>query len=520
MQDDDEPDETQPLVGPPPGAASSGEQKPPTWAQVCSMLHRMRWILLLGTLNTVLMRAESVVYFPYMRTLQHCATPVDPAKQHTSEWSGSDHCGDRKLVTREAQAIVGYGRGAGLVAHCLFMPFLGRLGDVGGRRVLVIIHFVGMLVESLINAATPKVPVFMLGCFVRGALSGLWPALMSMTADVIRPDDRILAYGILTLSSAVIGAVAFVCVTRQVLTKHWANYGFFWLVLASLSGAGCLLGCVCPETLPPDAASQALHGTAATARPRSARARLYAFAQVVCAGRGRGAAGSAGGAAGGAGGGGRLSEQLLFTNPVLRFLLTLCSPLVVAVAAFTTIDGWAVLAFGWQQETVNYVKFAAAPAAILSLSLALPLQRRLGNANLIRLGVSLITGAMVLMALAEFNVVLFVLALLLMGLASCLAPAVLLLLSTQAPPSQQASTQATFSAIIHGLAAGALAMHGALFKAGGELGYVSLPFAVGAVMVFGVLYHVLFAMPQALHDDTAAGGASIAQVAFVKARGV
>ena len=47
-----------------------------------------------------------------------------------------------------------------------------------------------------------------------------------------------------------------------------------------------------------------------------------------------------------------------------------------------------------------------------------------------------------------------------------------------------------------------------------------LPFAVGAVMVFGVLYHVLFAMPQALHDDTAAAGASIAQVAFAKARGV
>ena len=132
----------------------------------------------------------------------------------------------------------------------------------------------------------------------------------------------------------------------------------------------------------------------------------------------------------------------------------------------------------------------------------------------------MLVGAMVLMALAEFNVVLFVLGLLLLGLASCLAPAVLLLLSTQAPPSQQASTQATFSAIIHGLAAGALAMHGALFKAGGELGYVSLPFAVGAVLAFGVLYHVLFAMPQALHDDTAASGASIAQVAFAKARGM
>lgn len=61
---------------------------------------------------------------------------------------------------------------------------------------------------------------------------------------------------------------------------------------------------------------------------------------------------------------------------------------------------------------------------------------------------------------------LFVLALLLLGSATCLGPAVLLLLSTQAPPSQQASTHATFSAVTHGLAAGALAMHGYLLKQG------------------------------------------------------
>ena len=50
--------------------------------------------------------------------------------------------------------------------------------------------------------------------------------------------------------------------------------------------------------------------------------------------------------------------------------------------------------------------------------------------------------------------------------------------STQAPPSQQASTQATFSAVTHGLAAGALALHGYLLKQGGLMGYESLPFAV------------------------------------------
>ena len=200
-----------------------------------------------------------------------------------------------------------------------------------------------------------------------------------------------------------------------------------------------------------------------------------------------------------------------------RFLLLLSAPLVVALASFTVLDGWAVLAYGWQQETVNYVKTAVAPAAIASLAAALPLQRALGTPRLVRLGVLVVSLSMFLMAVAEFSVCIFVIALLLLGSATCLFPAVLLLLSTQvsksvvtvpqcrlacgtvcsvldvvceivllshslthlqAPPTQQASTQATFSAVTHGLAAGALALHGYLLKQGGLMGYESLPFAV------------------------------------------
>ena len=197
------------------------------------------------------MRTGSVAYFPYLRTLQYCDTPANPAATHTSDWSGSDHCGDLKLVTREAQAIVGLGRGVGLVAHCVSMPFLGRLGDTVGRRVLLIIHFVGMLLESMINAANPSVPVFVLGCALRGALSSLWPALMSMIADLCRPEQRILAYGLVALATAVVGAVCFVAVTKHVIERHHSDYRPFWGVLTIFSLCGCLLACACPETLPP-----------------------------------------------------------------------------------------------------------------------------------------------------------------------------------------------------------------------------------------------------------------------------
>ena len=118
-----------------------------------------------------------------------------------------------------------------------------------------------------------------------------------------------------------------------------------------------------------------------------------------------------------------------------RFLLLLSAPLVVALASFTVLDGWAVLAYGWQQETVNYVKTAVAPAAIASLAAALPLQRALGTPRLVRLGVLVVSLSMFLMAVAEFSVCIFVIALLLLGSATCLFPAVLLLLSTQVSKS-------------------------------------------------------------------------------------
>lgn len=160
-------------------------------------------------------------------------------------------------------------------------PSIRRLGDTVGRRTLLIIHFIGILLESLVNAANPSVPVFVLGCALRGALSGLWPALMSMIADLTRPEQRILAFGLVALgastalsivrrpppstrsphpatrhhpsassrelpltsrapaaATAVVGAVCFVAVTRHVLARHHADYRPFWVVRSQPLGVG------------------------------------------------------------------------------------------------------------------------------------------------------------------------------------------------------------------------------------------------------------------------------------------
>ena len=101
--DDQSDDETEPLVA--ARVATEAPVPTATWSQVWTILVSMRWVLFLAVLNTVLMRAQTVVYFPYLRSLQHCDVPVVAGAIHTGEWSGSDACGDRALVAREERMV-------------------------------------------------------------------------------------------------------------------------------------------------------------------------------------------------------------------------------------------------------------------------------------------------------------------------------------------------------------------------------------------------------------------------------
>ena len=90
------------------------------------------WIIVLCCLQVVLVRAETALQFPYLRSLQRCKSAST-----SREWSGSDYCADRVVVTRLAQAEAGYVQGVGMVVHCISLPFLGWVGDRIGRKPLV-----------------------------------------------------------------------------------------------------------------------------------------------------------------------------------------------------------------------------------------------------------------------------------------------------------------------------------------------------------------------------------------------
>ena len=60
--------------------------------------------------------------------------------------------------------------------------------------------------------------------------------------------------------------------------------------------------------------------------------------------------------------------------PALRYLMLVEVPMLLGLAALSTLDGFALIAYSWEQETMYYVRLATGPAAGLAVVGSLPLQ--------------------------------------------------------------------------------------------------------------------------------------------------
>lgn len=446
------------------------------------------WVVGLGAVHAVMVRLDSALTFPYLRTLQRCGgvLPHDAAVG----WSGSDLCQDRDLVSREAQALTGYVQCLGLLAHSVCLPALGWVGDRFGRKLLIILYFIGLAVACAMNAVAGSIPVFFAATAVHHASNGLTPALLAMIADELPPSDRMPAYWLYAITVVPAAAFTYLSVTHYVLARHLHSYEVLWSSLACLAALCGVVSCVCPETLQRPSSGTADEEHASWDRTKGNRVRYCAPVRVLsccCARPHADEQGSRGGAP--------WSVLAPYASPSLRFIMMVEAPAVVGLAAFNTLDGFALIAYAWEQEAMYYARLAALPSAALSLVGSSWMLRNLGARGTLQFALACLSAALVIMCFAQWHVMLLYLSLAFAGGFALVVFPILRLLSAQAEPSQQAGATAAIISVAHGAKAVGIALQSYLFENGAMRGLLFAPYALGSVGAIGALLVALTCSP-------------------------
>ena len=96
-----------------------------------------------------------------------------------------------------ASAIIGvFGTGFALMQF-VFAPVLGVLSDQFGRKPVIVISNVGLGVDYAIMAVAPNLWWLFAGRLIGGITAASWAAAAAYIADVVSPDRRAAAYGML-----------------------------------------------------------------------------------------------------------------------------------------------------------------------------------------------------------------------------------------------------------------------------------------------------------------------------------
>lgn len=150
-------------------------------------------------------------------------TIVIPIQSELPELLGADRAVTAWVIT------------ATIAAACAFSPVTGRLGDLYGRRRLVLILIGVLLAGSAISAVSTSVGPLIVGRALQGAAVGLIPLSMAIMKDAVSPPRLPLAFA-LTAGMMGIGAALGIPIGAVIVSLlDW--HTMFWLCL--------LLGIVC-----------------------------------------------------------------------------------------------------------------------------------------------------------------------------------------------------------------------------------------------------------------------------------
>ncbi len=129
----------------------------------------------------------------------------------------------------------------------VFSPIIGSLSDRFGRRPVILISIFGLAVDWVLMALAPNLWWLAVGRIIGGITSSSFTAVYAYLADIIPPEGRAKAYGLVgaAFSAGFIAGPALGGVLGE-----WGPRTPFW-VAAALSGIAFLYGLfVLPESLP------------------------------------------------------------------------------------------------------------------------------------------------------------------------------------------------------------------------------------------------------------------------------
>lgn len=129
----------------------------------------------------------------------------------------------------------------------VFSPIIGSLSDRFGRRPVILISIFGLAVDWVLMALAPNLWWLAVGRIIGGITSSSFTAVYAYLADIIPPEGRAKAYGLVgaAFSAGFIAGPALGGVLGE-----WGPRTPFW-VAAVLSGIAFLYGLfVLPESLP------------------------------------------------------------------------------------------------------------------------------------------------------------------------------------------------------------------------------------------------------------------------------
>jgi MFS family permease len=127
---------------------------------------------------------------------------------------------------------------ATLLSGTVAAPILGRLGDLYGKRRLILIALSLMVVGSLVSGFTSDLVPMIVGRAVQGFALGAIPLGIGIIWEQVRPDRRNMAVAVMSSSIGIGGALAIpaAAVVAQNLDWHWLFFGSAALGLLAIIG--------------------------------------------------------------------------------------------------------------------------------------------------------------------------------------------------------------------------------------------------------------------------------------------